>query len=66
MSENQPIAGTGVRQIAIADRPISLLYHGIRASRQRRTGSAVVNFICSMAKHDVMLDNPSVWVISFL
>lgn len=66
MSENQPIAGTGVRQIAFTDQPISLLYHGTRAACQRRTGRAVVNFICSMAKHDVMLDNPSVWVISFL
>lgn len=33
---------------------------------QRYTGYAVVYFICSMAKLEVMFDSPSVLVISFL
>ncbi len=33
---------------------------------QRFTGYAVVYFICSMAKLEVMFDSPSVLVISFL
>ncbi len=46
--------------------PVRLAGNMPRSHQPRFTGKAVVYFICSMAKLEVMFDNPSVLVISFL